>query len=187
MAQRKYQGQPFFSTRGQSFYKSADTRGSLHMQGSRQESGTTNALEIQQALKIETWGETTPQWKEIFFRRMILCEMAIQNQFNYCLMIRKLKLRVTIQNLNQFFMKLKILVFWHCWNNPLNPKGYLMGKTWWFIYHLSQTHLHFYWTPPPCLHLTRPARQYDFSLCFSFKPVGLLIYESRLFRHWRGE
>ena len=36
---------------------------------------------------------------------MILCEMAIQNQFNYCLMIRKLKLRVTIQNLNQFFMK----------------------------------------------------------------------------------
>ena len=37
---------------------------------------------------------------------MILCEMALQNQFNYCLKIRKLKLRVTIQNLNQFFMKM---------------------------------------------------------------------------------
>ena len=36
---------------------------------------------------------------------MILCEMALQNQFNYCLKIRKLKLRVTIKNLNQFFIK----------------------------------------------------------------------------------
>ena len=52
--------------------------------------------------------------EEDFFQQndfMILCEMALQNQFNYCLKIRKLKLRVTIKNLNQFFMNDIIIKF----------------------------------------------------------------------------
>ena len=43
--------------------------------------------------------------RRFFSGRIILCEMALQNQFYYCLKIRKLKLRVTIKNLNQFFFK----------------------------------------------------------------------------------
>ena len=45
---RKYQCQLFCSTGGQSFCKSADRRGSLHVQ----ESGTTNTLEMQQELTM---------------------------------------------------------------------------------------------------------------------------------------
>ena len=44
--------------------------------------------------------------EDFFQQNDFLCEMALQNQFNYCLKIRKLKLRVTIYNLNQFFMKI---------------------------------------------------------------------------------
>ena len=79
------------------------------MQGSRQESGTTNALEIQQAQKRkynENWkvrGDYSPMEEDFFQQNDFLCEMAL-HQFKYCLKIRKLKLRVTIYNLNQFFM-----------------------------------------------------------------------------------
>ena len=83
------------------------------MQGSRPESGTTNALEIQQEQKrkynekLKSEGRLLlPNGRRFFSDRIILCEMALQNQFYYCLKIRKLKLRVTIKNLNQFFMNI---------------------------------------------------------------------------------
>ena len=37
--------------------------------------------------------------EDFFQQNDFLCEMALQNQFNYYLKIRKLKLRVTIQKL----------------------------------------------------------------------------------------
>ena len=68
---------------------------------------------------------------------MILCEMAIQNQFNYCLMTRKLKLRVTIQNLNQFFMNTrfpKITSTLHFYKGPSSLNGWKQSNsTEWII------------------------------------------------------
>ena len=61
-----------YYTGGPSFCKSADTRGSLHMQGSRQESGTTNALEIQQEQKrkynenLKVRGDYSPMEEDFF-------------------------------------------------------------------------------------------------------------------------
>ena len=62
-------------------------------------------------MKIEVRGDYSPMEEDFFQQNDFLCEMALQNQFNYCLKIRKLKLRVTIQNLNQFFMKRWILKY----------------------------------------------------------------------------
>ena len=47
-------------------------------------------------MKIEVRGEYSPMEEDFFQQNDFLCEMALQNQFNYCLKIRKLKLRVTI-------------------------------------------------------------------------------------------
>ena len=102
----------------QIFYKSADARGNLHMLGLIPESGTTNALEIQQQPKNEKFdSERLPPLEEDFWFsdmilfdftwNMILREIALQRQFNDCLKTRKLKLRVTIYNSqNQFFTKI---------------------------------------------------------------------------------
>ena len=89
MALRKYQGQLFYSTGGQSFCESA--------------------LEIQQAQKRkynENWKVRevySPMEEDFFQQNDFLCEMAL-HKLKYCLKIWKLKLRVTIYNLNQFFM-----------------------------------------------------------------------------------
>ena len=50
-------------------------------------------------MKIEVRGDYSPMEEDFFQQNDFLCEMALQNQFNYCLKIRKLKLRVTIQKL----------------------------------------------------------------------------------------
>ena len=46
--------------------------------------------------------------EDFFQRNDFLCEMALQNQFNYCLKIRKLKLRVTIQKLEPILYELSL-------------------------------------------------------------------------------
>ena len=56
-------------------------------------------------MKIEVRGDYSPMEEDFFQQNDFLCEMAL-HQFKYCLKIRKLKLRVTIYNLNQFFMKI---------------------------------------------------------------------------------
>ena len=56
-------------------------------------------------MKIEVRGDHSPMEEYFFQQNDFLCEMAL-HQFKYCLKIRKLKLRVTIYNLNQFFMNM---------------------------------------------------------------------------------
>ena len=50
-------------------------------------------------MKIEVRGDYSPMEEDFFQQNDFLCEMALQNQFNYCLKICKLKLRVSILKL----------------------------------------------------------------------------------------
>ena len=70
-------------------------------------------------MKIEVRGDYSPMEEDFFQRNNFLCEMALQNQFNYCLKIRKLKLRVTIQKLEPILYESSIFQ-----NSPRKtPKG----------------------------------------------------------------
>ena len=101
MGLRKYQGQLFYSRGQQSFYKSAETGGILHMQGLNPGSGTMNALEIQQEQnneQLKSAGRLLPHGRRFFQQKYGLLVNALQKHFNYCQKIQRLKLRVTKTN-----------------------------------------------------------------------------------------